>query len=220
MNSAASVTITFSVNGPTPIIPHDTMIYNTVQIYDGVSTPFQRSAAVKVNQQATPTNTSTLVPTNTNTPTLSATPTDTSTPTPSPTNTHTPTFTPTSTFTPVPSPTALPSCPEKEGRWVGTTSQDTRAVEFEMIENCMVHSFTIEIPSAVPGTICVFSLNVDLSVDNNSFSFFEPGLNGLEITGEFNGDREALGTYNAGPLLGCPIPLQSPGEGTWKAKRE
>ncbi len=83
-----SHTISFGCNGPSPIIPHDSLIVNEVVIDDGVNAPFARSVAIIGNPWPTPTATAspTAIPT--------ATPTDTPTPTATLTLTPTPTPTP------------------------------------------------------------------------------------------------------------------------------
>ncbi|NLE75788.1 MAG: DUF11 domain-containing protein, partial [Chloroflexi bacterium] len=77
-----STQVTFGTSGPVPVVPHDTMIANTVLIDDGVHPPFERVALVKANPWPTPTVTATSSP--------SATPTATATAGPSPTATATP----------------------------------------------------------------------------------------------------------------------------------
>ncbi|MBC8449936.1 MAG: DUF11 domain-containing protein, partial [Chloroflexi bacterium] len=86
----------FSVHGPVPPIPHDTVYTNEVTIDDGVHAPFVRRASVLANPWPTPTAT----PTATNIPTATATATATATPTMTPTPTGTPTATATLTPTP------------------------------------------------------------------------------------------------------------------------
>ena len=92
----------FSVHGPVPPIPHDTVYTNEVTIDDGVHPPFVRRASVLANPWPTPT----VTPTATDTPTPTSTSTLTNTPTHTPTPTLTPvptdTLTPTATFTPTP----------------------------------------------------------------------------------------------------------------------
>ncbi len=58
-------TITFGCNGPSPIIPHDTLITNEVVIDDGVHAPFTRSVTITGNPWPTPTPTAspTAIPT-------------------------------------------------------------------------------------------------------------------------------------------------------------
>jgi hypothetical protein len=46
---------TYEVQGPSPIIPHDSTYVNEVVIEDGVHAPIVRSASVLANPQATPT---------------------------------------------------------------------------------------------------------------------------------------------------------------------
>ena len=59
----------FSVHGPVPPIPHDTVYTNEVTIDDGAHPPFVRRASVLANPWPTPTAT----PTPTGTPTATAT---------------------------------------------------------------------------------------------------------------------------------------------------
>lgn len=112
---ATTVTITFGMSGPSPIVAHDTIIENRVLIDDGVHEPFERSVTIIANPWPTPTPTTS--PTVTHTPTVTPTPTATATSSPTdpptatsvltPTVTHTPTFT--AAPTDIPTPTAIPS---------------------------------------------------------------------------------------------------------------
>jgi len=52
----------FTVHGPVPPIPHDTIYTNEVTIDDGVHPPFVRSASVLANPWPTPTHTPTPTP--------------------------------------------------------------------------------------------------------------------------------------------------------------
>lgn len=114
---ATTVTITFGMSGPSPILAHDTIIENRVLIDDGVHEPFERSVTIIANPWPTPTPTTsptiTHMPTVTPTPTATATssptvpPTPTSVLTPIATVTHTPTFT--ATLPDIPTPTDIPS---------------------------------------------------------------------------------------------------------------
>jgi hypothetical protein len=134
-----TVTITFGMAGPSPILAHDTSIENRVIIDDGIHPPFTRAVTIIANPWPTPTPTATHTPTHTATATFTPTHTPTSTPTdpatvtatftPTPTATQsatptltlslTPTVTPTATelptltptFDPTPSPTATPTLP-------------------------------------------------------------------------------------------------------------
>jgi len=67
-------TISFGCSGPSPIVPHDTLIVNEVVIEDGVNAPFARSVTIIGNPLPTPTATAS--------PTAIATLTPTTTPTP------------------------------------------------------------------------------------------------------------------------------------------
>lgn len=107
----ATVTITFGMSGPTPILPHDTHIENHVFIDDGVHAPFVRAVTLIANPWPTPTvthtplSTPTKTDTPTFTPTVQATRTATNTPPATPTNTSVPTFTPSLTPTNTSAPT-------------------------------------------------------------------------------------------------------------------
>lgn len=125
----ATVTITFGMSGPYPILAHDTRIENRVLIDDGVHEPFGRAVTIIANPwptatptaastvthtpTATPTPTSTATNTPSTVPTAAATPSFTNTPTPSSVLTpiETVTYTPTFTATPteIPIPTDIPS---------------------------------------------------------------------------------------------------------------
>ena len=74
-----SHTISFGCDGPSPIIPHDTLIVNEVVIDDGIHAPFARNVTVIGNPwpTATPTASPTAMPTGTPTATPTVTPTPT-----------------------------------------------------------------------------------------------------------------------------------------------
>ena len=78
-------TISFGCDGPSPIVPHDTLIVNEVVIDDGVHAPFARSVTVIGNPLPTPTPTTSPTAMPTATPTVTPTPTVTLTPTTTPT---------------------------------------------------------------------------------------------------------------------------------------
>ena len=111
--SAETVTITFGMSGPSPILPHDTSIENRVVIDDGVHEPFARAVTILANPWPTPTKTDTptVTPSPTSTPTTVITPTVTPSPTYTllPTSTVTPLPTDTPTAPPIPTDTATPT---------------------------------------------------------------------------------------------------------------
>ena len=73
LTASESRVFMFSVHGPLPTIPYDTIYTNEVTIDDGVHPPFVRRASVLANPQPTPT----VTPTPTRTPTEAPTPTAT-----------------------------------------------------------------------------------------------------------------------------------------------
>ena len=105
-----TVTITFGMAGPNPILPHDTTIENRVVIDDGVHEPFARAVTILANPWPTAT------PTKSATPTL--TPSSTSTPTPLPTDT----LLPTSTATAQPTATPTPLSPTETATYTPTST--------------------------------------------------------------------------------------------------
>ncbi|MBV7332558.1 hypothetical protein KFU94_30890 [Chloroflexi bacterium TSY] len=162
-----------------------------------------------------PTPTLTDTPTVTDTPTN--TPTFTSTPTNTPTNTSTPTITDTPTNTPTPIPTVV-VCLPRSGDWAGEESGGPYPISFTVTSECMVHNLEIEFPTVSPINTCIITVTVDLPIVDNKFTFNTPGLNGIEISGEFQSASQATGIYQPQALFLCQgLPI--PSGGTWSATK-